>query len=57
VRIGVVTDAPLELADVALSHVGASRQVDVVGTADEVARELRGSFLSVRSRRVLLGLR
>jgi phosphoglycolate phosphatase-like HAD superfamily hydrolase len=57
VRIGVVTDAPLELADVALSHVGAARQIDVVGTVDEVAYELKDNFLAVSSRAVLLSLR
>jgi phosphoglycolate phosphatase-like HAD superfamily hydrolase len=57
VRIGVVTDAPRELADVALAHVGAARQVDVVGTADEVAHELGGNVMAVASRRLLLSLR
>jgi phosphoglycolate phosphatase-like HAD superfamily hydrolase len=57
VRIGVVTDAPLELADVALAHVGAARQIDVVGTVDEVAHELENDFLAVSSRAVLLSLR
>jgi phosphoglycolate phosphatase-like HAD superfamily hydrolase len=57
VRIGVVTDAPLELVDVALAHVGAARQVDVVGTADEVSRELGGTVMAVSSRRLLLSLR
>ncbi|HEY2372972.1 MAG TPA: HAD hydrolase-like protein [Gaiellaceae bacterium] len=57
VRIGVVTDAPRELADVALAHVGVARQIDVVGTAQEVAHELRNDFLAVSSRGVLLSLR
>jgi len=57
VRIGVVTDAPLELADVALAHVGAARQIEVVGTAEEVARALQNEFLTVSSRRLLLSLR
>jgi len=57
VRIGVVTDAPLELAEVALAHVGAARQIEVVGAADEVARALNDEFLSVSSRRLLLSLR
>ena len=35
-RIGVFTDAPRELADIALAHAGASRRVEVVGTLDEV---------------------
>jgi phosphoglycolate phosphatase-like HAD superfamily hydrolase len=57
VRIGVITDAPAELADVALAHVGAARQIDVVGTAADVARELHNDFLTVASRAVLLSLR
>ena len=40
VRIGVFTDAPRELADVALAHVGVARRVAVVGTLDEVLLEL-----------------
>jgi len=57
VRIGVVTDAPRELADVALAHAGVARQIDVVGTVDEVAHELENDFLAVSSRAVLLALR
>jgi phosphoglycolate phosphatase-like HAD superfamily hydrolase len=57
VRIGAFTDAPRELADVALAHVGATRQIDVVGTADEVARELGAAAVTVRSRAELLSLR
>jgi phosphoglycolate phosphatase-like HAD superfamily hydrolase len=49
-RIGVVTDAPRELADVALAHVGAARRVDVVGTLDEIRRELGPDVQIVRSR-------
>jgi phosphoglycolate phosphatase-like HAD superfamily hydrolase len=50
VRIGVFTDAPRELADVALAHVGAARRVAVVGTLDEVLRELGADAVIVRSR-------
>ncbi|HEX3227097.1 MAG TPA: HAD family hydrolase [Gaiellaceae bacterium] len=52
-RIGVVTDAPRELVDVALAHVGVARQVDVVGRHDELEK----SFLIVSSRAALLALR
>lgn len=50
VRIGVFTDAPRELADIALSHVGAARRVVAVGTLDEVLRELGEGTVVVRSR-------
>jgi len=50
VRIGVFTDAPRELADIALAHVGAARRVAVVGTLDEVLRELGADAVIVRSR-------
>ena len=53
VRIGVVTDAPRELVDVALAHVGVARQIDVVGTQGELEK----SFLVVSSRAALLALR
>lgn len=52
VRIGVFTDAPRELADVALAHLGAARRVDAVGSLDEVLAEL-GDALVVRSREEL----
>jgi phosphoglycolate phosphatase-like HAD superfamily hydrolase len=50
VRIGVFTDAPRELADVALAHVGAARRVVAVGTLDEVLHELGEGTVVVRSR-------
>jgi len=56
-RIGVFTDAPRELADVALAHVGAARRVSVVGTLDEVLRELGGEPVLVRSRSDLASLK
>jgi phosphoglycolate phosphatase-like HAD superfamily hydrolase len=49
-RIGVFTDAPRELADVALAHVGAARRVEVVGTLDDVLAALGGEATIVRSR-------
>ena len=57
VRIGVFTDAPLELAGVALSHVGVARRVTAVGTLDEVLRELGHGATVVRSRAELAALR
>jgi phosphoglycolate phosphatase-like HAD superfamily hydrolase len=56
-RIGVVTDAPRELADVALAHVGAARRVDVVGTLDEVRGKLGPDVQIVRSREELADLK
>ena len=57
VPIGVFTDAPRELADVALAHVGAARRVAVVGTLEEVLRELGADALVVHSREQLASLR
>jgi phosphoglycolate phosphatase-like HAD superfamily hydrolase len=57
VRIGVFTDAPRELADVALAHVGAARRVDAVGTLDEVLGALGDGAVVVRSRDQLASLR
>jgi phosphoglycolate phosphatase-like HAD superfamily hydrolase len=57
VRIGVFTDAPRELADVALAHVGAARRVETVGTLDEVLGRLGAAALVVRSRDELASLR
>jgi phosphoglycolate phosphatase-like HAD superfamily hydrolase len=57
VRVGVFTDAPRELAEVALAHVGAARRVSVVGTLDEVLRALGDGTVVVRTRDELVGLR
>jgi phosphoglycolate phosphatase-like HAD superfamily hydrolase len=56
VRIGVFTDAPRELADVALAHVGAARRVAVVGTLDDVLHELGTGAVVVRTRDELANL-
>ena len=56
-RIGVFTDAPRELADIALAHVGVARRVEVVGTLDEVLQELGDGAVVVRSRDELASLR
>ena len=50
VPLGVFTDAPRELADIALAHVGATRRIEVVGTLDEVLRALGEGAIVVRSR-------
>ena len=55
-RIGVFTDAPRELADIALAHVGAARRIEAVGTLEEVQRALGGSPVVVRSRAELAAL-
>ena len=52
-RMGAFTDAPRELADVALAHSGASRRVAAVGTLDEVLRELGDGTVVVRTRHEL----
>jgi phosphoglycolate phosphatase-like HAD superfamily hydrolase len=55
-RIGVFSDAPRELADIALAHAGAARQVEMVGTLAEVRAALGGETVVVRSRSELAGL-
>jgi len=52
-RIGVFTDAPRELADVALAHVGAARRVETVGTYADVLAALGGDAMVVRTREEL----
>jgi phosphoglycolate phosphatase-like HAD superfamily hydrolase len=56
-RIGAFSDAPRELAEIALAHAGATRQVEVVGTLAEVRGALGGEAVVVRSREELAGLR
>jgi phosphoglycolate phosphatase-like HAD superfamily hydrolase len=56
VRIGVFSDAPRELAELALAHVGAARRVETVGTLDEVLGVLGESAVVVRSRDQLAAL-
>lgn len=56
VRIGVFTDAPRELADIALAHAGAARRVDAVGPLDAVLAELGEGAAVVRSREELAAL-
>jgi phosphoglycolate phosphatase-like HAD superfamily hydrolase len=56
-RIGAFSDAPRELAELALAHAGAARQVEVVGTLAEVEVALGPDTVVVRSREELAGLR
>ena len=56
-RIGVFSDAPRELVEIALAHAGAARQVEVVGTLAEVEASLGAETVVVRSREELAGLR
>ncbi len=57
VRIGVFTDAPRELAQVALAHVGAARRVELVGSLDDVVAALGQDVHVVRNREELASLR
>ncbi|HUJ92586.1 MAG TPA: hypothetical protein VLW05_07785, partial [Gaiellaceae bacterium] len=52
-RMGAFTDAPRELAHIALAHAGAARRVDAVGTRDEVLRALGEGAIVVASREEL----
>jgi phosphoglycolate phosphatase-like HAD superfamily hydrolase len=56
-RIGVFSDAPRELAEIALAHAGAARQVEIVGTLAEVRAGLGSEVVVVKSREELAGLR
>jgi phosphoglycolate phosphatase-like HAD superfamily hydrolase len=56
-RIGVFSDAPRELAEIALAHAGAARQVEVVGALAEVQAALGENMVAVYSREQLAGLR
>jgi phosphoglycolate phosphatase-like HAD superfamily hydrolase len=57
IRFGAFTDAPAELARVALAQLGAARRVEVVGTLAEVRDALGGDAVVVRSREELASLR
>ena len=54
--LGVFTDAPRELAAIALAHLGVARSVSAVGTLDDVKRELGDGVRVVRSRDELAAL-
>ena len=53
VRMGAFTDAPRELADIALAHTGAARRVEAVGTREEVLRALGDGAVVVGTREEL----
>jgi hypothetical protein len=55
-RIGVFSDAPRELVEIALAHAGAARQAEVVGTLAEVRAALGEEVVLVRSREGLAAL-
>jgi hypothetical protein len=61
VRIGVFTDAPDELARVALSHLGAARRIEALETGDGALDRLRERLGAdarvVRTRSELLDLK
>ncbi len=52
-RIGVFSDAPRELTEIALAHAGVARQVEVVGTLAEVRAALGGEATVVTTREEL----
>ncbi len=59
-RIGVFTDAPEELARIALSHLGAARRVDALetggGARERVLQRLGGAPTVVNTRAELLAV-
>ena len=57
VHLGVYTDAPAELARVALAHLGAARRVEALGTLAEVRAALGDDAVVVRSPDELAALR
>jgi phosphoglycolate phosphatase-like HAD superfamily hydrolase len=57
VRLGAFTDAPVELARVALGQLGAARRLETVGTLEDVRRRLGPETVIVRTREELVGLR
>jgi phosphoglycolate phosphatase-like HAD superfamily hydrolase len=56
-QIGVVSDAPRELVEIALAHAGAARQAEIVGTLAEVQAALGEDAVVIKSRRQLADLR
>ena len=60
VRIGVFTDAPHELASVALAHLGAARRVEAVATGEaaleRLLEQLGGDAVVIRTRSELTSL-
>ena len=56
-RLAVFTDAPAELARVALSQLGAARRVDTVEAGAGALERLGSDVIVVRSREELLAQR
>jgi phosphoglycolate phosphatase-like HAD superfamily hydrolase len=56
-RIGAFTDAPRELAELALAHTGTARYVETIGTLTEVRAALGDNAVLVTSREALAELR
>jgi phosphoglycolate phosphatase-like HAD superfamily hydrolase len=56
-RLGAFTDAPRELAELALAHAGAARYVETIGTLAEVRAALGDDAVVVTSREALAELR
>jgi phosphoglycolate phosphatase-like HAD superfamily hydrolase len=56
-RIGAFTDAPRELAELALAHTGAARYVETIGSLAAVRAELGADVVVITSREELTGLR
>jgi phosphoglycolate phosphatase-like HAD superfamily hydrolase len=56
-QIGVFSDAPRELVEIALAHAGAARQAEIVGTLAEVQAALGDDAVVIKSRRQLADLR
>jgi phosphoglycolate phosphatase-like HAD superfamily hydrolase len=56
-RIGAFTDAPRELAELALAHTGAARYVETIGPLAAVRAELGADAVLITSREALAELR
>jgi phosphoglycolate phosphatase-like HAD superfamily hydrolase len=56
VRLGAFTDAPVELAQVALAQLGAARRIVAIGTLDDVRGALGADATVIRSRAELASL-
>ena len=55
-RIGAFTDAPRELAELALAHTGAARYVEAIGLLAAVRAELGDATIVITSREALAEL-
>ena len=55
-RIGAFTDAPRELAELALAHTGTARDVEAIGTLGDVRAALGDDAILVSSREALAEL-